>query len=724
MKKTALGLSIVTALFLFSGCGGGGGGDVISEGNETVALVTEFTDSYARKDFLLKKAYSPEVKEEYKFKAASVNLCPSTFTPFTETLEKNVTSKVATVKVDFDKTCYTDEMYVSYDYLANGILESTKNVTVLNPQYDQSNVYKEEDSDPLLKYQWYLSSDSVKPLNTAELNFNVNINAKNAWNLGVSGKNVAITLIGGRVDLLHRDLNSDFSRSYDYQRDLNNTTPYALNGDESTDTLIAGVISAKGKNSIGIRGVAFESSLANVVPFDKDSTLDALNRDLNKTDIYLLKSSLIKDLDFDLFKNKIAYAEANGRDGKGVVFVTSAADEAKNTAYNKIFTQKDLIVVSSVSPKAKRADYTGYGTNVLISAPTGEKIENVNQTDRLGILSTDPSGDKRGFDLKTAYTTPYTHFDVKGNENYDYSLRGYGSDFSSALVTGVIALMLEKNPNLTYRDVAVILARSANPSEALEGGFTVNKAGHKYSRDYGFGIVDAQKAVALASLFESLKPQISVEESNTTDVISDNGEAEKDINIADTDNYEIEKVYVSVNVETNQSKTYVTDTYSDSGKGSKSNSYKLNENVNQIALNFDGNEGSSVEVTITDGDSNEIAHLSFDSNATESFDVNYTGTYTVDLSTDSNTTWDYTITSPRKTAKADELNITVTSPGGTAMTLINDKDGYYKTDGLNETFLVNGFLDENSSGKWKINVKGDGEFKLKDVKIKILGHSE
>jgi Ca2+-binding RTX toxin-like protein len=80
-----------------------------------------------------------------------------------------------------------------------------------------------------------------------------------------------------------------------------------------------------------------------------------------------------------------------------------------------------------------------------------------------------------------------------------------GTSFAAPIVSGIIALMLEANPGLGYRDVQTILAMSATKFDDPNGtDWTVNTAknwnggGMHKSHDYGFGKVDARAAVRLA----------------------------------------------------------------------------------------------------------------------------------------------------------------------------------------------------------------------------------
>ena len=74
------------------------------------------------------------------------------------------------------------------------------------------------------------------------------------------------------------------------------------------------------------------------------------------------------------------------------------------------------------------------------------------------------------------------------------------------MVSGVVALMLEKNPLLTWRDVKHLLASTARQIDVnrpaimlneavVEPGWITNAAGFTFHNSYGFGAVDAKSAV-------------------------------------------------------------------------------------------------------------------------------------------------------------------------------------------------------------------------------------
>ena len=96
----------------------------------------------------------------------------------------------------------------------------------------------------------------------------------------------------------------------------------------------------------------------------------------------------------------------------------------------------------------------------------------------------------------------------------------YREDFSATsaatpLVTGVVALMRPANPELTWRDVKLILAASARKNDpestgwqdvAVKYGAESETDRYSFNHEYGFGVVDATAAVALAEEWINLPP--------------------------------------------------------------------------------------------------------------------------------------------------------------------------------------------------------------------------
>ncbi len=91
-----------------------------------------------------------------------------------------------------------------------------------------------------------------------------------------------------------------------------------------------------------------------------------------------------------------------------------------------------------------------------------------------------------------------------------------GTSAATPLISGVIGLIRSAYPELTWRDIKLILAESswqpaAAPVSSVPGAFTYhNKTDIRYNHniDYGFGIVNASAAMMLASAWTLLPPEV------------------------------------------------------------------------------------------------------------------------------------------------------------------------------------------------------------------------
>jgi len=429
--------------------------------------------------------------------------------------------------------CYSDNFTIYYTQKIGTAVENRK-VIIKNDQYNQQNVTKITGDDPLYKYQWHLKNTG-QDFGVIRAVPGEDINVEDVWKEGITGKNVTIGVIDTGVDLFHPDLkdNIDIKHSYNYITATSNTTPFGGNPYGENDsyafahaTAVAGIIAAKGWNGIGTRGVAPNAKIASLNSLalligqkSEDGyegtilqtvrMLDALVRNLNYIDIYNNSwsgnvTSLIDDINFD-FDTQVKYGVKFGRKGLGAIYVKSAGNggEGSNANFEQLQTNGYFLCIGAVGADGKAPSYSTPGSAILISAPGGGVNPDYTKQENLEIVTTDLPGNKRGFDRVDIYATSMPHFNVPGNENYDYTYFMNGTSAAAPVVSGVIALMLEANPNLSYRDVKIILARTARVNDVTDFWQT-NAAGHKFNYKYGFGVVDAKKAVEMAKTFTSV----------------------------------------------------------------------------------------------------------------------------------------------------------------------------------------------------------------------------
>ena len=132
-----------------------------------------------------------------------------------------------------------------------------------------------------------------------------------------------------------------------------------------------------------------------------------------------------------------------------------------------------------------------------------------------GLVSTDQLGMDRGFGTVRTDRL-WSRDDVNPDRDYN---RRFQRDrkVRAAAIAGAVAVLLEVEPDLTFRDVKHILARTARSIDGdrpatrisvggvphvLQSGWTTNAAGYRYHNWFGFGAVDVDAAVDLAEEYE------------------------------------------------------------------------------------------------------------------------------------------------------------------------------------------------------------------------------
>ena len=77
------------------------------------------------------------------------------------------------------------------------------------------------------------------------------------------------------------------------------------------------------------------------------------------------------------------------------------------------------------------------------------------------------------------------------------------------MVSGIVALMLEANPELTWRDVQGVLIMSTIKNDLNDTDWSLNGAGLWFNHKYGFGFIDSYNAVQIAKKWINLLEPIS-----------------------------------------------------------------------------------------------------------------------------------------------------------------------------------------------------------------------
>ncbi len=301
-------------------------------------------------------------------------------------------------------------------------------------------------------------------------------------------------------------------------------------------TMVAGVIGAA-LNGVGIVGVAPRVTISSVaIGAPTSNTGDNGNTPSNA-------QNLLGWLNYDVANNSFAlgpafaglggssagiYAILNamysavttGRGGLGTIVVFSAGNgrAAGQTTNDTLVTEFPYeITVGAVyaatdvgSLQISEKPFSSPGASILVSAPADHILST-------GVTFANEYGQQFGADYETAQ----------------------GTSYAAPIVSGVVALMLQANPKLTYRDVQQILAYTAIKVDTTDtdpftmssppgsgwfynGATNWNGGSLHDSSDYGYGEVDARAAVRLAETWNPMPalPDVSLTGKRSNVVLS------------------------------------------------------------------------------------------------------------------------------------------------------------------------------------------------------------
>lgn len=365
-------------------------------------------------------------------------------------------------------------------------------------------------NDPLYKNQWHLK-------NTGQTGSDVelDLNVEPAWDM-VRGRNVIIGIVDSGLAADHPDLidNVRTDLGYDFRDGDDDPSPFLgipnqqdlLNDprEDSHGTLVAGVAAGRGFNGIGGSGVAPEAGIADIrLIGDYMTDLQEASAINHRNDAIDIKNNSWGPRDNgaslgrvdELAKAAIFDAVTNGRDGHGTIFIWSAGNGARfddNANKGGYANSRYTIAVAALDDNGKRAAYSEMGPNILVTAPAGDRRGK-------GTVTSDLQGDD-GLNLAD-YPNEL--------EDPAYTKNFIGTSSSAPMIAGVVALMLEANPNLGWRDVQEILIRSSRKIDESADSWFTNSAGFAFSDEYGAGLPDAYEAVMLANSWDNLAPQRS-----------------------------------------------------------------------------------------------------------------------------------------------------------------------------------------------------------------------
>ncbi len=379
-------------------------------------------------------------------------------------------------------------------------LAGDERVTICYPDmqrpFKKNYAYSSFPNDPLFGQQWHLENR-----NAAGARIGVDLDIRSAWP-HASGAGVNIAIVDEGVDLTHPELADALAGMPHYNWESGQAFGGPILPSAAHGTAVAGLAAARGFNDIGICGVAPDASLVSWVVFGYNTFASGTRM----KDMFQSNSNLIQvqnhSWSFSSYEQLgpqpieeigISNAVYHGRDGKGVVMVRSAGNSRKDLgSANDDGYVKDprIIAVGAVRSDGKYTSYSNPGSCLLVAAPSGDLTQgfpNLTTTDIQGTAGSNTA------------STP--------DDANDYTLFS-GTSAAAPLISGIAALLLDVNPDLTYRDVQQILIQAARQTEPNDPLLKTNQAGYSVGINTGFGVPDAGRAVRLAQTWP-LRPALT-----------------------------------------------------------------------------------------------------------------------------------------------------------------------------------------------------------------------
>ncbi len=410
-----------------------------------------------------------------------------------------------------------------------------------------------DNADPLYTEQWHLKNTGQTGYADMHGSPGFDINIGELHNQGIRGQQVEVAIVDSGLEIAHEDLidNVIENGSYDFVNNDNDPSPEPDDTDGDHGTSVAGLVGAVAGNQLGGRGVAPASQLTGfnflanqefyvwLATHGHDKTANA--RVINQS--YGIVTPYFYALDAYNFGPQEAWLENHYQSKPDAALLIKAAGNGFNSlskgyyAYQRVNTSlqesrlshqntnanpegasfyNTMVAALSADHHAPKASYSTTGSSILFSAPGGE-----DGFDKPAMITTDVQGCVSGYSKEYYSDILETNAFLGGltdalqaETNCNYTSHFNGTSSAAPVASGVASLVFSANPQLTWRDVRYVMAKTADkvhpnfPPVILtqdgeqytaEQGWVTNAAGLSFSNWYGFGAINASKAVQMAT---------------------------------------------------------------------------------------------------------------------------------------------------------------------------------------------------------------------------------
>eukprot|EP01100_Stratorugosa_tubuloviscum_P002407 TRINITY_DN155_c0_g1_i1.p1 TRINITY_DN155_c0_g1~~TRINITY_DN155_c0_g1_i1.p1 ORF type:complete len:634 (-),score=318.22 TRINITY_DN155_c0_g1_i1:40-1941(-) len=360
--------------------------------------------------------------------------------------------------------------------------------------------------DPLYSKQWHLHDSN-----------SVNVEVEPVWDR-VTGKGILITIVDDGLFTKHPDFKHKYnsSASYDFNHFDNDPTPYSY---DLHGTAAAGAAAAASNEYCGV-GVAPDANVASVrlvadAPTDAEEA-QGLSYAHTFVDIYScswgpVDSGTYMEGPSELTKQAIEQTINYGRNGRGSIYVWASGNGNANgdsCNYDGYVNSRYTISIGAIDYLGKQAWYSEGCASLIGVTPSSSLGRYIVTTG--SYLN----------DVASCYSS--------------FS----GTSAACPIAAGILALILEARPELTWRDVQGLIINSAIKTDSNSDSWSINRAGLWHSPKYGFGKITALAAIEKAGSWTLLPEYVQMQTGYTlvNNIIAAGSVAQIRAHIYSTDN--------------------------------------------------------------------------------------------------------------------------------------------------------------------------------------------
>ena len=420
------------------------------------------------------------------------------------------------------------------DYIPDNI-EISLGSDPLNADEEGDGVADGLQGDPLFSYQWYLYNPMSQNIcTTTEIETiagnDLGILALYHRTFGSTHGQMIVQVVDGGVDV-HEDLNISLKHSINSINDSHDPTPiegFSRNPVQifyrGHGTAVSGIIGAKGRNGIGVRGVAPDIQIAgsNWLESEELEKLETVWYSGEGADEIAISNNSwgTKFINEKSYETIMAEASKKLRGGKGRIFVFASGNDRKehaNANLSYLINNPYAITVAALNHADHYAAYSTPGSNILVSAYGGEHYYEAPT-----IMTTFTEGYAMYADELVGRKGPVT-VDEDTQRAYTYGMNGTSA--AAPMVSGALALVLDLCPDLGWRDVRWLIAHTANKIDNTDFEWIQNSTGLWHNNNYGFGRINAVgiSRICMVPDYKNLPPlEVAVSQKKVLRTITDN----------------------------------------------------------------------------------------------------------------------------------------------------------------------------------------------------------